>query len=245
MKGFNLSQWAVEHRAMVLFMLIASLLVGSFAFTRLGRLEDPNFNVPTMNAIAVWPGATAQEVQDQVLNRMEREVQKIEGIDYVRSFSRQGYGGLNLWMKGGTSKADLEQAWYLARKKIADVRHEFPEGVRGPFLNDEFGDVYSVLYAFSAPDLSWPELQVLVEDAKRQLQAVPGVTKIDVFGRQAEKVYVEFESSKLAALGISPQTLIDALARQNALSPAGASEGRSDRVYLRVGGGIARRARSG
>ena len=238
MKDFNLSQWAVEHRAMVLFLLIASLLVGSFAFTRLGRLEDPNFNVPTMNAIAVWPGATAQEMQDQVLNRMEREVQKIEGIDYVRSFSRQGYGGLNLWMKGGTSKADLEKAWYLARKKIADVRHEFPEGVRGPFFNDEFGDVYSVLYAFSAPDLSWPELQMLVEDAKRQLQAVPGVTKIDVFGRQAEKVYVEFESSKLAALGISPQTLIDALARQNALSPAGASEGRSDRVYLRVGGAL-------
>jgi multidrug efflux pump len=126
-------------------------------------------------------------VQDQVLNRMERELQKIEGIDHVRSFARQGYGGLNFWMKGGTPKAGLERAWYLARKKIADVRHEFPEGVRGPFLNDEFTDVYSVLYAFAAPELSWPELQVLVEDAKRTLQAVPGVSKVDVFGRQAER----------------------------------------------------------
>ncbi len=234
MKSFNLSQWAVTHRAFVLFLIIGTLLVGAFSFTRLGRLEDPSFNVPTMNAVVAWPGATAQQVQDQVLNRMERELQKIEGIDHVRSFSRQGYGGLNFWMKGGTPKHELERAWYLARKKIADVRHEFPEGVRGPFFNDEFTDVYSVLYAFSAPELSWPELQVLVENTKRQLQAVPGVTKIDVFGRQAEKVYVEFTSSRLAALGISPQTLIDALARQNLVSPTGSTEGSQDRVFVRI-----------
>jgi multidrug efflux pump subunit AcrB len=235
MKSFNLSEWAVTHRALVLFLILGTLVVGVFSFTRLGRLEDPNFNVPTMNAVVAWPGATAQQVQDQVLNRMERELQKIEGIDYVRSFARQGYGGLNFWMRGGTPKAELDRAWYLARKKIADVRQEFPDGVRGPFFNDEFTDVFSVLYAFTAPDLSWPELQVLVEDIKRQLQAVPGVTKIDVFGRQAEKVYVEFASSRLAALGISPQTLIDALARQNTVSPAGSAEGHSDRVFVRIG----------
>ncbi|MFM8637626.1 MAG: efflux RND transporter permease subunit, partial [Betaproteobacteria bacterium] len=138
-------------------------------------------------------------------------------------------------MKGGTPKHDLEQAWYLARKKVADVRHEFPDGVRGPYFNDELGDVYSVLYAFSAPELSWPELQVLVEDAKRQLQAVPGVTKIDVFGRQAEKVYVEFTTSRLAALGISPQTIIETLARQNLVAPTGSTEGQHDRVFVRIG----------
>ena len=234
MKSFNLSEWAVTHRAFVLFLIVGTLLVGAFSFTRLGRLEDPSFNVPTMNAVVAWPGATAQQVQDQVLNRMERELQKIEGIDHVRSFARQGYGGLNFWMKGGTPKHELERAWYLARKKIADVRHEFPDGVRGPFFNDEFTDVYSVLYAFSAPELSWPELQVLVEDAKRKLQAVPGVIKIDVFGRQAEKVYVEFTSSRLAALGISPQTLVEALARQNLVSPTGSIEGSSDRVFVRI-----------
>lgn len=234
MKPFNLSQWAVNHRAFVLFLIMGTLLVGTYSFTQLGRLEDPNFNVPTMNAVVAWPGATAQQVQDQVLNRMERELQKIEGIDHVRSFARQGYGGLNFWMKGGTPQHELERAWYLARKKIADVRHEFPEGVRGPFFNDEFTDVYSLLYAFDAPELSMPELQVLVEDAKRQLQAVPGVTKIDVFGRQAEKVYVEFSSPRLAALGISPQTLIDALSQQNALSPSGSVEGASDRVFVRL-----------
>ena len=234
MKSFNLSTWAVTHRPFVLFLIIGTLLVGTFSFTQLGRLEDPSFNVPTMNALVAWPGATAQQVQDQVLNRMERELQKIEGIDHVRSFARQGYGGLNFWMKGGTSKPELERAWYLARKKIADVRHEFPEGVRGPFFNDEFTDVYSVLVAFGAPELSWPELQVLVEDAKRQLQSVPGVTKIDVFGRQAEKVFVEFSSSQLAALGISPQVLIETLSRQNLVTPSGSTEGAADRVYVRV-----------
>ncbi len=234
MKSFNLSEWAVTHRALVLFLIIGTLLVGAISFSRLGRLEDPNFNVPTMNAIVAWPGATAQQVQDQVLNRMERELQKIEGIDHVRSFARQGYGGLNFWMKGGTPKHELERAWYLARKKIADIRHEFPEGVRGPFFNDEFTDVYSVLYAFSAPELSPPELLRLVEDAKRQLQSVPGVGKVDIFGRQAEKVFVEFSSARLAALGISPQTLIDALARQNALAPSGSLEGGSDRVFVRL-----------
>ena len=234
MKTFNLSEWAVTHRALVLFLILATLLVGLVSFNRLGRLEDPNFNVPTMNAVVAWPGATAQQVQDQVLNRMERELQQIEGIDHVRSFARQGYGGLNFWMKGGTPKAELERAWYLARKKIADVRHEFPEGVRGPFFNDEFTDVYSVLYAFAAPELSWPELQVLVEDAKRELQAVPGVSKVDVFGRQAEQVHVEFSSRRLAALGIGPQTLIEALSRQNAVAPAGSVEGAADRVFVRL-----------
>jgi multidrug efflux pump subunit AcrB len=234
MKSFNLSEWAVQHRALVLFLIIGTMLVGVVSFTRLGRLEDPNFNAPLMNAVVAWPGATAQQVQDQVLNRMERELQKIEGIDYLQSFARQGYGGMTFNMKGGTSKQDLDRAWYLARKKIGDIRHEFPEGVRGPFFNDEFGDVYSVLLAFSAPDLNWPELQKLVDDAQRQLQSVPGVTRINVFGRQPERVWVEFSSTRLAALGLTPQALIEALNRQNSVTPAGSLEGTADRVFLRL-----------
>ena len=236
MKSFNLSEWAVTHRAMVLFLLIGSLLTGVFSFTRLGRLEDPQFMVPMMTAVVAWPGASAQQVQDQVLNRMEREMQKLEGVDHVRSFARQGFGGVTLQMKGGTPKAELERAWYQARKKIGDVRHQFPQGVLGPIFNDEYSDVYSVMYAVSAADLSWPELQTLTEDIKRQVQASPGVTKVDVFGRQAEKVHVSFSSQRLAALGISPQTLIETLARQNLLSPSGAVEGRGEQVFVRVGG---------
>jgi multidrug efflux pump subunit AcrB len=238
MKRFNLSEWAVTHRPMVLFLIIATLIVGVLSFSRLGRLEDPNFDVPQMTAIVVWPGATAQDVQDQVLNRIERRLQELDHFEYVRSFSRQGYGGITLWMKGGSSKEELENAWYQARKKIGDMRQEFPEGVRGPFFNDEYNDRYSVLYALSAPDLSMAELLTLTEDVKRRLQSVPGAAKVDVLGKQAERVYVELSTRRLASLGIPPTGVFDALARQNLVTPAGSVDATHDRVQVRVDGGL-------
>src|SRR5689334_13913720 len=238
MKRFNLSEWAVTHRPMVLFLIIATLLVGGLSFSRLGRLEDPNFDVPQMTAIVVWPGASAQEVQDQVLNRIERRLQELDHFEYVRSFSRQGYGGITLWMKGGSTKEELENAWYQARKKIGDVRQEFPEGVRGPFFNDEYNDRYSVLYALSAPELSMAELLTLTEDVKRRLQSVPGAGKVDVLGKQAERVYVELSIRRLASLGIAPTAVFDALARQNLVTPAGSADATNDRVQVRVDGGL-------
>jgi multidrug efflux pump len=236
MKRFNLSEWAVTHRPMVLFLIIATLIVGGLSFNRLGRLEDPNFDVPQMTAIVVWPGATAQDVQDQVLNRIERRLQELDHFDYVRSFARQGYGGITLWMKGGSSKAELDNAWYQARKKIGDVRQEFPEGVRGPFFNDEYNDRYSVLYALSAPDLSMAELVDVTEAVKRRIQSVPGAAKVDVLGKQAERVYVELSTRRLAALGIPPTAVFDALARQNLVTPAGSADTTHDRVQVRVDG---------
>ena len=238
MKRFNLSEWAVTHRPMVLFLIIATLIVGSISLLRLGRLEDPNFNVPTMTAIVVWPGATAQEVQDQVLNRMERKLQEVQHFDYVRSFARQGYGGITLWMKGGTAKAELDNAWYQVRKKIGDARQEFPDGVRGPFFNDEYNDVYSALYAVSAPELSMAELLKLTEGIKREIQRVPGTEKVDVLGKQAERVYVEISTRRLAALGLPPTAVFDALARQNLLAPAGSADTAHDRVQVRVDGAL-------
>ena len=238
MKRFNLSEWAVTHRPMVLFLIIATLIVGSISLLRLGRLEDPNFNVPTMTAIVVWPGATAQEVQDQVLNRMERKLQEVQHFDYVRSFARQGYGGISLWMKGGTAKAELDNAWYQVRKKIGDARQEFPDGVRGPFFNDEYNDVYSALYAVSAPELSMAELLKLTEGIKREIQRVPGTEKVDVLGKQAERVYVEISTRRLAALGLPPTAVFDALARQNLLAPAGSADTAYDRVQVRVDGAL-------
>lgn len=238
MKRFNLSEWAVTHRPMVLFLIIVTLIVGGISFSRLGRLEDPNFDVPQMTAIVVWPGATAQDVQDQVLNRIERRLQELDHFDYVRSFSRQGYGGITLWMKGGSSKEELVNAWYQARKKIGDMRQEFPEGVRGPFFNDEYNDRYSVLYALSAPELSMAELLTLTEDVKRRLQSVPGAAKVDVLSKQAERVYVEVSTRRLASLGIAPTAVFDALARQNLVTPAGSADATHDRVQVRVDGGL-------
>jgi multidrug efflux pump subunit AcrB len=236
MKRFNLSEWAVTHQPMVLFLIIATLIVGVFSFSRLGRLEDPTFDVPQMTAIVVWPGATAQEVQDQVLNRIERRLQELDHFDYVRSFARQGYGGITLWMHGGSSKAELDNAWYQVRKKIGDVRQEFPEGVRGPFFNDEYNDRYSVLYALSAPDLTMAELVDVTEAVKRRLQSVPGAAKVDVLGKQAERVYVELSTQRLAALGIPSTAVFDALARQNLVTPAGSADTPHDRVQVRVDG---------
>jgi multidrug efflux pump len=236
MKRFNLSEWAVTHRPMVLFLIITTLIVGVFSFSRLGRLEDPTFEVPQMTAIVVWPGATAQDVQDQVLNRIERKLQELDHFDYVRSFARQGYGGITLWMKGGSSKEELDNAWYQVRKKIGDVRQEFPEGVRGPFFNDEYSDRYSVLYALSAPDLSMAELLTVTEDVKRRLQSVRGAGKVDILGKQAERVYVEVSTKRLAALGIPPSAVFDALARQNLVTPAGSADTPYDRVQVRVDG---------
>ncbi len=235
---FNLSAWAVNHQSMVLFMIIAVLLAGVFSYTKLGRSEDPNFNAPLMTAVVIWPGATAQEVQDQVLNRMERRLRELDNFDYVRSFSRQGYGAVTLHMKGGVSGAALKEAWYQARKKIGDTQREFPEGVRGPYFNDEFNDVYMSLYALQGDGLSMAELQEYAEKIKVDLQAVPTLNKVDILGKQQEKVFVELSTKRLAALGMTPQDVMDALARQNMLSPSGSLDTRSDRVFARVDGAL-------
>lgn len=236
MKNFNLSEWAITHAQMVLFLIIVTLIAGIVSFTKLGRSEDPNFNVPVMTIVVAWPGATAQEVQDQVINRIERKMQQLEHIDNIRSYSRQGYGAITLWMKGGSSKKDLDESWYQARKKISDVRHEFPAGVRGPFYNDEYNDVYSVLYALSAPELSMPEMHDTAEEIKRQLQSVAGVNKVDILGKQGERVFVEVSTRHLAALGVPPNVIFDALTHQNMVTPSGSIDTDNDRVEVRIDG---------
>jgi multidrug efflux pump subunit AcrB len=232
----NLSHWAVTHQAMVLFLLLAILVSGTFAFLRLGRAEDPNFRVPTMTAIVVWPGATAREIQDQALNRIEKALQELDHFDHVRTFSRQGYGALSLWLDGGTPKAEQENAWYQARKRIADLRNEMPAGVIGPTINDEYSDVYSLIWVLQGQAFSPADLDREAEKIKKQLLDVPTVAKVQVLGKQPEKVFVEISHRKLAALGIPLNAVFDALARQNRLVPAGSVETRSDRVLVRVDG---------
>jgi len=183
MKSFNLSEWALGHRAIVLFLILGVAIAGAFSFTRLGQLEDPNFSVPSMTAMIVWPGATAQQVQDEVLNRMEKKFEQIDHFEKVKSFARQGYGGMTISVVGGTSKADQREAWYQARKKFNDIKNELPEGVIGPFFNDEFGDVYGLLYAVKGDGVSQAELGDTAEDIKRRLLKVPMVKKVDVLGK--------------------------------------------------------------
>jgi multidrug efflux pump subunit AcrB len=236
MKSFNLTEWALGHRAVVLFLLLIVAVAGAFSFTRLGQLEDPNFSVPSMTAGVVWPGATAQQMQDEVLNRMEKKFEQIDHFEKVVTFARQGYGGMTLTLKGGTSEADQKEAWYQARKKLNDLRLELPEGVIGPIINDEYGDVYGLMYAVKGDGVNHADLTDAAENIKRSMLRVPMVKKVDVIGKQTKRVYVEFSHERLAALGISPLAIAESLKSQNAMLPAGQVDTRDDRVMVRVSG---------
>ena len=236
MKSFNLSEWALSHRAIVLFIILVVAVGGALSFTRLGQLEDPNFSVPSMTAIVIWPGATAQQMQDEVMNRMEKKFEQLDHFEKVKTFSRQEFGGMIITVKGGTSHADQREAWYQARKKLSDIRGELPEGVIGPIFNDEFGDVYGLLYAVKGDGVAQDQLSDAAEDIKRQLLKVPMVKKVDVLGKQGKRVYVEFSHERLAALGITPLMIAESLRSQNAMITGPSIDTKGDRVFIRVSG---------
>jgi multidrug efflux pump len=236
MKSFNLTEWALNHRAIVLFLIVVIAIGGVLGFTKLGQLEDPNFSVPSMTAIVIWPGATAQQVQDEVLNRMEKKFEQLDNFEKVVTYARQGYGGMTITVKGGTSHADQREAWYQARKKFSDLKLDLPEGVVGPIFNDEYGDVTGLLYAVKGDGISQWELSDVAEDIKRRLLKVPMVKKIDVYGKQAKKVYVEFSNERLAALGITPLQIAESLRNQNSVLASGQVDTAGDRVMVRVSG---------
>ena len=239
MNDFNLTEWALKHRAVVLFLLLVVAIAGVLSFTKLGQLEDPNFSVPSMTATVIWPGATAQQMQDEVLNRMEKKFEQIEHFEKVVTFARQGFGGMTLTVKGGTSSADQREAWYQARKKLTDLRLEMPDGVVGPIVNDEYGDVYSLMYAVKGDGVSAADLSDAAEDIKRSMLKVPMVKKVDVVGKQAKRIYVEFSHERLASLGITPLAIAESLKSQNAMLPAGQIDTQGDRVMVRVSGQFA------
>jgi multidrug efflux pump subunit AcrB len=239
MKSFNLTEWALGHRAIVLFLILVIAVGGVLGFTKLGQLEDPNFSVPSMTAIVIWPGASAQQMQDEVLNRMEKKFEQLDHFEKVKTYARQGYGGMTITVAGGTSKADQLEAWYQARKKFSDIKLELPEEVAGPIFNDEYGDVTGLLYAVKGDGVSHAELSDVAEDIKRRLLKVPMVKKVDLYGKQAKKVYVEFSHQRLAALGITPLAIAESLRNQNEVLPAGSIDTRGDRVLVRVSGQFA------
>ena len=239
MKSFNLSEWALGHRAIVLFLILAIGVASVLSLTKLGQLEDPNFSVPSMTVMVIWPGASAQQVQDEVLNRMEKKFEQLDHFEKVVTYARQGYGGMTISVWGGTSKADQREAWYQARKKFSDIKLELPEGVIGPIFNDEYGDVYGLLYAVKGDGVGHAELSDVAEDIKRRLLKVPMVKKVDVIGKQAKRVYVEFSHQRLAALGITPLAIAESLRNQNSVLASGLVDTRGDRVLVRVSGQFA------
>src|ERR1700712_4283726 len=238
MKRFNLSAWAVSHPAPILFLVIALSAAGFFSYQRLGRAEDPFFTVKVVNVSAIWPGATAAEMQTQVADPIEKKLQELPGFEKVQTYSKPSFTAMQVTFKDSTSPKDVPYLFYLLRKKLADVQGQLPAGLLGPNVNDEFSDVDSILYMVTGDGAHYAQLKKTAEGLRQKLLKVPGVTKVDLYGTQDEKIYVEFSHAKLATLGITPQALFDSLAKQNNIVPAGTVETSSQRVPLRVTGAL-------
>ncbi|MBR0751824.1 efflux RND transporter permease subunit [Bradyrhizobium jicamae] len=238
MKRFNLSGWAVSHPTLVLFMMILLGAAGFFSYQKLGRAEDPFFTVKTVNVSVMWPGATSQEMQTQVADPIEKKLQELPYFDKVQTYSKPGFTAMQVTFRDNAPPKDVPYLFYLLRKKLVDVQGQLPSGILGPVVNDEFSDVDSILYMMTGDGADYAQLKKTAEGFRQRLLKVPGVTKVDLYGTQDERIYVEFSHAKLATLGITPQALFDSLAKQNNVTPAGTVETSSQRVPLRVTGAL-------
>src|SRR5499427_8969649 len=238
MKRFNLSAWAVSHPALVMFLIIALGGAGFFSYQRLGRAEDPFFTVKVVNVSVMWPGATAQEIQTQVADPIEKKLQELPYFEKVQTYSKPGFTAMQVTFRDSTPAKDVPYLFYLLRKKLVDVQGDLPQGILGPVVNDEFSDVDSILFMMTGDGADYAQLKKVAEALRQRLLKVNGVTKVDVYGTQDERIFVEFSHAKLATLGITPQALFDSLAKQNNVVPAGTIETTAQRVPLRVTGAL-------
>lgn len=240
MKGsFNLSEWALKHQSFVWYLMFVGLLMGIFSYFNLGREEDPSFTIKTMVIQTRWPGATQDETLYQVTDRIEKKLEELDSLDYTKSYTRPGESTVYVYLRDTTKAADIPQIWYQVRKKIQDIRGEFPSGIQGPGFNDEFGDVFGSIYAFTADGLTLRQLRDYVEQARAEVRDVPNIGKIEMVGTQDEVLYLNFSTRKLAALGIDQRQVMQALQAQNAVTPAGVIEAGPERISVRTTGQFA------
>jgi multidrug efflux pump subunit AcrB len=234
--GFNLSALAVRERSITLFLIIAIVISGLFAFNKLGRAEDPSFTIKAMTFYTVWPGATAQEMQDQVAEPLEKRMQELKWYDRTETYTRPGLAFTTLTLKDNTPPKEVQEEFYQARKKLGDDKLGLPAGAIGPFINDEYSDVTFGLYALKAHGVPQRVLVREAEQLRQQILAVPGVKKVNIVGERPEKIFVEFTYEKLAALGVSAQQVFNALNDQNVITPGGSIETRGPTVVARFDG---------
>ena len=235
--GFNLSRWALDHPALTRYLMVVLMLLGFAAYFQLGQDEDPPFTFRAMVVRTYWPGATAQQVAEQVTDKLERTLQEAPYADQIRSYSKPGESLIIFQLKDSSPAAEVPNAWYAVRKKIGDMRFQLPGGVQGPFFNDDFGDVYGVIYALESDGgFSYAEVKRFADDVRQQLLRVPDVAKVELFGAQDEKLYVEISQKRLAQLGLDLNQVIGQLGQQNAVESAGAVQTPLDVVQVRVGG---------
>ncbi|TAK37599.1 MAG: efflux RND transporter permease subunit [Lysobacteraceae bacterium] len=239
MGRFNLSEWALRNRALVVYAMLLVALVGAWSYQRLGQSEDPPFTFKAMVVRTLWPGATAQEVASQVTERIERKLMTTGDYEFIRSYSRPGESQVIFMARDSMRSKDVPGLWYQLRKKVGDLRPQLPQGVVGPFFNDEFGDTFGNIYALTGPGFDYAVMKDYADRIELELQRVQDVGKVELVGLQDEKVWIELDNAKLATLGIPLASVRQALDQQNAVVPAGFFEGRQARVQLRVSGAFA------
>ncbi|MDE5454834.1 AcrB/AcrD/AcrF family protein [Bradyrhizobium sp. CSA112] len=236
MKSFNLSDWALEHRSLVWYFMIAFMAAGLFAYLQLGRQEDPDFTIKTMVIQAQWPGASPEEMTRQVTDRIEKKLEELESLDYTKSVTVAGETTVFVYLRDTTKAADVKPTWLRVRNMIADIKGSFPQGVIGPGFNDRFGDVFGNIYAFTSDGLTQRQLRDHVEDIRAKALTVPNVGKVDILGAQDEVIYLEFFTRKVAALGLDVRSIMASLQGQNAVTPSGVFQEGPERISVRVNG---------
>ena len=236
MKGLNLSEWALKHQQMIAFLLLLVTITGVFAYRNLGQKEDPEFTIKTMVVQAYWPGSSSHQIADQVTDKIEKKLQEIAEIDYTATYVRPGETQIKVNLRDATPPQAVPDVWYQVRKKIGDIRHTLPAEVQGPFFNDEFGDTFGNVYAITGDGFSNSELREYADAARNELLRIADVNKVDLIGKQDEKIYVETSNAKLASLGIDPALVASTLAQTNAVAPAGTVQTTGEHVRLTVSG---------
>ena len=234
--GFNLSEWALRHQPLVRYLIVALAIVGVLSYEKLGQSEDPPFTFKVMVVRTEWSGASAREVEEQLTDRIEKKLQEVPYVDTLRSYSRPGESVVLFIAKDSTPVKDVPDVFYQVRKKIGDIKGTLPAGIRGPFFNDEFGDVFGNIYALTGDGFDYAQLKAETERIRAELLRVPSVAKVDLIGEQEQRIYVELSNTKLATLGLDVQTVTSALAQQNAVVPGGYFETKDERIYLRPSG---------
>lgn len=236
MNQFNLTEWALNHKQFIYFFVILAFIAGLFSYKSIGRAEDPDFVIKQMVIAVPWPGATARQMEEQVTDKVEKKLQDLPGLDYLKSYSTPGLTVIYVNLKDNVPKKEIRSRWVEARNMVNDIKSTFPSGVMDPVFNDRFDEVYGIVYALTGDGYSYEQMREKAEKIRRIFLGVSNVRKVKLLGVQTEKIYVEIENSKLAQLGIPPETILSTLQAQNAMAPSGMLQTSSDNVYMRVTG---------
>ena len=233
---FNLSEWALKHQSFVWYLMFVAVVAGIFSYINLGRAEDPSFAIKTMVIQSKWPGATVDETRLQITDRIEKKLEELDSLDYVQSYTRPGESTVFVFLKDTTKADAIPHIWYAVRKKIGDIRGDFPQGIQGPGFDDEFGDVYGTIFAFTGDGFTMRQLRDYVEQVRTGIRDVPNRGKVTTIGEQEETFYLDFSTRKLAALGLDQEHILESLQQQNAVTPAGVIEAGPERMSVRTSG---------